>query len=118
MSSLKIFALAACLMNVASGYVTAEGADQEANHGSNIVFTFTIAGMSCEKCVVSITKTLKKFQGVTRVSVDFESASARVVADASMTTQTVRSVITPNSFWDDSSMGTRPQVPSFFSSQV
>ena len=43
-----------------------------------------VQGMSCQKCVASVTRALQAVQGVTRVEVSLEHASATVEFDESL----------------------------------
>ena len=47
--------------------------------------SFGIEGMTCDKCVQTVTKTLKKINGVKDVSVDRQAAAATVTFDTTKT---------------------------------
>ncbi|MGV3774484.1 MAG: heavy-metal-associated domain-containing protein [Verrucomicrobiales bacterium] len=47
--------------------------------------SFGIEGMTCDNCVKTVTKTLKKINGVKDVSVDREAAAATVTYDTTKT---------------------------------
>ena len=47
--------------------------------------SFGIKGMTCDNCVKTVTKTLKKVNGVKDVSVDREGATATVTYDTTKT---------------------------------
>jgi copper ion binding protein len=55
--------------------------------------TFTVAGMTCEHCVASVTEEVSELAGVRSVEVDLASGLLTVGADAALPEGAVRSAV-------------------------
>jgi len=55
--------------------------------------TYTVAGMSCDHCVVAVTAELTALPGVTGVDVDLATGRVQVVSDAPLGEAAVRDAV-------------------------
>ncbi|MGH3904094.1 MAG: heavy-metal-associated domain-containing protein [Pseudonocardiaceae bacterium] len=55
---------------------------------------YTVAGMTCGKCVDAVTKEVGRVASVQRVEVDLGSGEVRVTSDRSLTTDEVGAAVT------------------------
>jgi len=59
--------------------------DYKEKGNKNMLKTLKIEGMSCSHCVMAVTKALSAVSGVDRVSVDLDSRTAKLDAEAGVT---------------------------------
>ena len=59
----------------------------DANAGSekNLQVTFSVSKMTCATCPITVRKAMQRVDGVKEVTVDFDSRTAIVIYDASLT---------------------------------
>jgi copper ion binding protein len=55
--------------------------------------TYTVAGMTCQHCVASVTEEVSEITGVTGVDVDLASGALRVTADQPVPDEAVRGAV-------------------------
>jgi copper ion binding protein len=55
--------------------------------------TYTVAGMTCQHCVSSVTEEVSEITGVTAVDVDLASGSLTVTADQPIPDEAVRGAV-------------------------
>ena len=56
--------------------------------------TFTVAGMTCEHCVASVTEEVSELPGVSDVRVDLASGSLSVTSDVPLAREDVEAAVT------------------------
>lgn len=56
----------------------------------SVTATYSIVGMTCQHCVVAVTKELSALDGVDAVDVDLDSGNATVVSHRPLDLQAVR----------------------------
>jgi copper chaperone len=58
-----------------------------------MVAEYTVAGMSCDHCVRTVSAELLALQGVSDVTVDLSTGLVRVTSDGTLTTGTISAAI-------------------------
>jgi len=77
------------------------------NAQSEVTYSFTIEGMTCDNCANTCTQALAQMKGVQSAKVDFESKTATVVAVESVTQEDLKQKIKEKNFealFDDESL--------------
>ena len=77
--------LAILLLAVGVAHTLTTHADESADDASAATRTFTIQNMTCAACPITVRKAMSNVDGVTRVEVDFETKTATVAFDPSVT---------------------------------
>ena len=77
--------LAILLVAVGMVHTLTTHADSPADDATAVTRTFSIDNMTCAACPVTVRKAMSNVDGVTRVDVDFETKTATVAFDPSMT---------------------------------
>ena len=55
--------------------------------------TYTVAGMTCQHCVASVTEEVSEIAGVTGVDVDLATGALRVTSDQPVPDEAVRGAV-------------------------
>ena len=77
--------LAVLLLAVGVAHTLTTHADASTDDASAATRTFTIENMTCAACPITVRKAMSNVDGVTRVDVDFETKTATVAFDPSVT---------------------------------
>lgn len=59
----------------------------------NVTSNFTVSGMTCNHCVMSVTEEVSEVPGVTAVDVDLASGRMTVTSDAPVDAQQIRAAV-------------------------
>ncbi|MEU0470264.1 heavy metal-associated domain-containing protein [Amycolatopsis sp. NPDC006131] len=55
--------------------------------------TYTVSGMTCQHCVLSVTEEVSEIPGVTDVAVDLPTGKVTVTSEQELTTDAVRAAV-------------------------
>ncbi|MFJ8819669.1 heavy-metal-associated domain-containing protein [Amycolatopsis thermoflava] len=55
--------------------------------------TYTVTGMTCQHCVLSVTEEVSEIPGVTDVAVDLPTGQVTVTSEQELTTDAVRAAV-------------------------
>ena len=55
--------------------------------------TYTVVGMTCQHCVLSVTEEVSEVEGVTDVTVDLPTGTLTVVSSADLADEVIRSAV-------------------------